>query len=183
MTSNIQCDQHRSSYSRVRRWHSKLQKQLLITWKTVKFTEKCTGHNLCLSFLYCSNKIHSNKRAYLVRYSYITDTHKTVCASSVVMRYSHDVHETNTCRADHVCLSVRTIQLEKWRVDFDEMRYGRNASADYPMLVLFNFLQSAIPTWRTDVLVRWEWLPQLNTESHNDVWIIHDLGTAILCTM
>jgi hypothetical protein len=28
------------------------------------------------------------------------------------MRSSHDVHEMNAYRADHVCLSVRMIQLE-----------------------------------------------------------------------
>jgi hypothetical protein len=56
------------------------------------------------------------------------------------MRSLHDVHETNACRAGHVCLSVRMIQLESRWTDLDEIWYGRHAIGDYPKIVLYNFL-------------------------------------------
>jgi hypothetical protein len=44
----------------------------------------------------------------------------------LILRSLHDVHEMNTSRADHVCLSVRMIQLENRWTDLDEIWYGRN---------------------------------------------------------
>jgi hypothetical protein len=74
------------------------------------------------------------------------------------MRYSHDVLEMNAYRAGHVCLSVcpsvRMIQLENRWTDLDEIWYGRYATEDYPKIILFNYLQLVIPTWRTNQFVR-----------------------------
>jgi hypothetical protein len=50
------------------------------------------------------------------------------------MRSLHDVHQMNAYMADHVCLSVRMIQLENRWTDLDEIWYGRYA-------ILFNFIQ------------------------------------------
>jgi hypothetical protein len=38
------------------------------------------------------------------------------------------------------------IQLENLHKDFDEYWYGYYATGGYPKLILFNFLQSVIPT-------------------------------------
>jgi hypothetical protein len=59
-------------------------------------------------------------------------------------------------RAGNVCLSVCMIKLENWWTDFDEIWYGRYAVGGYRFLILFNFLQSIIPTWQTNELVRLE---------------------------
>jgi hypothetical protein len=76
------------------------------------------------------------------------------------MRSLHDLHEMNTYRAGHVCLSVRLsvhiIQLENLWTDVDEICYGRYAIGVYPKIVLSNFLQSVIPTWQANKLVRWD---------------------------
>jgi hypothetical protein len=72
------------------------------------------------------------------------------------MRPLHDVHETNAYRAGHVCPSVRMIKLDNPWTDLNEIWYGRYATGDYPKIVLFNFLQSVIPTWRANKLVRWD---------------------------
>jgi hypothetical protein len=53
-----------------------------------------------------------------------------------------------------LCLSVRMIQLEKRRTDLNEFWYERYAIGCYHKLVLFNFLQSIIPTWRKNEIVR-----------------------------
>jgi hypothetical protein len=66
----------------------------------------------------------------------------------------HDVHETDAYSADHVCLSVRMIQYENRWPDLDEIWHVRYAISVNPKIVLFNFLQSVIPTWRTNKLVR-----------------------------
>jgi hypothetical protein len=72
------------------------------------------------------------------------------------MRSLHNVHEMNANRADHVCLSVRMIQLDNLWTDLDEIWNGYYAIGIFPKIVLFNFLQSIIPTWRTNKLVRWD---------------------------
>jgi hypothetical protein len=72
------------------------------------------------------------------------------------MCYLHDVHEMNAHKADHFYLSVRIIQLDNRWTDLDEIWYGRFAIRDYPKIVLFNFLQSVIQTWRKNKLVRWD---------------------------
>jgi hypothetical protein len=72
------------------------------------------------------------------------------------MRSLHDVHEMNEYRAGHVCLSVRMIHLENHWMDLDEIWYGRYAIGDYLEIVIFDFLQSVIPTWQTNKLVRWD---------------------------
>jgi hypothetical protein len=75
---------------------------------------------------------------------------------SIVMRSLHDVHEMNAYGAGYVCLfvrpSARMIQLRNRWTDLDEIWYGRHAIGDYPKIVLLNFLQSVIPTWRTNEL-------------------------------
>jgi hypothetical protein len=71
------------------------------------------------------------------------------------MRSLHDVHEMNAYRAEHLSLSVRMIQFENRSTDLNEIWYGCCAFGIYPKIVLFNFLQSVIPTWRTNKLVRW----------------------------
>jgi hypothetical protein len=48
----------------------------------------------------------------------------------------------NTLSADHVCLSVRMIQLKNRSTDVNEIWYGRCATGDYPKVVLLSFLQS-----------------------------------------
>jgi hypothetical protein len=65
------------------------------------------------------------------------------------MHSLHDVQEMNTYTTDNVCLSVRTIQLEKRWTDLDGILYGRYVIGGYPEL-----LQSLIPTWRTNEFVR-----------------------------
>jgi hypothetical protein len=66
--------------------------------------------------------------------------------SILVARSLHDVHEMKAYWAGHVCLSVRMIQLENRWMDLDEILYGRYAIGYYPTIVLFDFLQSVIPT-------------------------------------
>jgi hypothetical protein len=67
------------------------------------------------------------------------------------MRYLQDVHEMNVYRAGPVCLyvlpSVRMIELETHWTNFDYVWCRRHATAVCPELLLFNFLQSVIPTW------------------------------------
>jgi hypothetical protein len=53
-----------------------------------------------------------------------------------------------------ICLSVCMIQLGNRWTDLDEIWYGCYALGAYPKIVLFNFLQSVVPTWRTNELVR-----------------------------
>jgi hypothetical protein len=55
------------------------------------------------------------------------------------MRSLH--HETNACRAYHVCLYVRKIQLKNSYMDLDEIWYGSSAIPVYPKIVPFSFLQ------------------------------------------
>jgi hypothetical protein len=45
------------------------------------------------------------------------------------------------------------IQLEN-QMDLDEIWYGHYAIGEYPKIILFNFLQLAIPTWQINKLVR-----------------------------
>jgi hypothetical protein len=49
-----------------------------------------------------------------------------------------DMHEINAYWADHVCLSVRMIQLENRWTDLDEIWCGRFAIEGYHKLLLFN---------------------------------------------
>jgi hypothetical protein len=70
------------------------------------------------------------------------------------MRSLHDVHEMNAYRARHVY--VRMIQLKDRWTDLDEIWYGRYAIGDYPKIVLYNFLQSVMPAWPANELVRWD---------------------------
>jgi hypothetical protein len=48
------------------------------------------------------------------------------------------------------------IQLENRQADLDETWYGHYAIGDYPKIVLFNFLQSVIPTWQMNKFVWWD---------------------------
>jgi hypothetical protein len=48
------------------------------------------------------------------------------------------------------------IQLKNCWMDFDEIWYGHYATGGYPKIVLFNFLDSVIPTWWMHEFVRWE---------------------------
>jgi hypothetical protein len=47
------------------------------------------------------------------------------------------------------------IQLENRCVDLDEIWYGLYAIGGYAEIMLLNFLQSVIPTWRMNKLVKW----------------------------
>jgi hypothetical protein len=67
----------------------------------------------------------------------------------------HNVHEINAYRAGHVCLSVHMIQLKNRWMDLDKISYGHYATGDYPKIIIYNLLQSVIPTWRANKLVRW----------------------------
>jgi hypothetical protein len=86
------------------------------------------------------------------------------CRKKIIVQFSlyyllcslHGVHEMNTYRADHVCLSVRMIQLENCWTDFAEIWCRLYAIGGYHKIFLFNFLQSLLSTWRTHELVRWE---------------------------
>jgi hypothetical protein len=60
-----------------------------------------------------------------------------------------------TSRADHVCLSVRIIQLKNYWTDFDESWYRRYNIGVCPKIGLFDFLKSVISTWRTNEFMRW----------------------------
>jgi hypothetical protein len=55
------------------------------------------------------------------------------------------------------------IQLENRWTDLDEIWYGRYAIGDNPKIERYNFLQSVIPTWRANKLVRWN---RHNTRRH-----------------
>jgi hypothetical protein len=76
------------------------------------------------------------------------------------MRSLHVMHEINiyiyihAYRAGHVCPSVRMIHLENRWTDLDEIYYGHYDIGDNPKIVLFNFLQLVIPTWRTNKFVK-----------------------------
>jgi hypothetical protein len=70
------------------------------------------------------------------------------------MRSLHDVREMNAYRANHVRLSIHMIQLENRWTDLCEIWYGSYVIGVCHKIVLFNFLQSAITTWRTNETVR-----------------------------
>jgi hypothetical protein len=73
------------------------------------------------------------------------------------MRYFHDMHEMNAYRVGHVDLSVCPHDSTREELDgLDEIWYGCYAIWDYPKIVLYNFLQSVIPTWRANKVVRWD---------------------------
>jgi hypothetical protein len=55
-----------------------------------------------------------------------------------------------------VQLSVCMIQRKNFWTDFDKTSYARYAIVAYPKIVLFDFLQFVIPTWRTNKLVKWD---------------------------
>jgi hypothetical protein len=57
---------------------------------------------------------------------------------NIVNRSLHDVHEMNGHTADHVCPSVRCIQLDNSSTDLDEISCGRYAIGSYPKVTLFN---------------------------------------------
>jgi hypothetical protein len=48
----------------------------------------------------------------------------------VLMRSLHDVRDMDAYRADHVCLSIRMIQLKNHWTDLDEIWYGRYTIGD-----------------------------------------------------
>jgi hypothetical protein len=67
------------------------------------------------------------------------------------VRSLHDVKKINAYKAEmYVCPSVRMVELEKRWTDFDEIWCGLYAVGNCPKL------QSIIPTWRTNELVRWD---------------------------
>jgi hypothetical protein len=72
------------------------------------------------------------------------------------MRSLYDVYEMNACRCLSVRLSVRMMQLESSWTDVDEIWCERYAIEVQPKIVLLNFLQPVISTWRTNYLVRWD---------------------------
>jgi hypothetical protein len=47
------------------------------------------------------------------------------------------------------------IQIENSWKDLDEIWNGRYAIRDNPKIVFYNFLQSVIPAWQANKLVRW----------------------------
>jgi len=53
-------------------------------------------------------------------------------------------------------VSVRMIQVENSWMDLGEIWYERCAIGVYLKIVIFIFLQSVIPTWGKNKLVRWE---------------------------
>jgi hypothetical protein len=67
-----------------------------------------------------------------------------------------DVHEMNAYRADHVHLSVRTIQLENSRKHLAKIWHGLYANGGYPEIVRFSFLQLVISTRCRQEPMRWE---------------------------
>jgi hypothetical protein len=98
----------------------------------------------------------------------------------------------NTCWADHVSLSlpsrlsVLMIQLENCRAVLDKIWYERYAIVIYSKIIILNFLQSVIPTRRTNDRVRW--IGTSATYSRVLLWCkekdfqeVHDFGTVILC--
>jgi hypothetical protein len=72
------------------------------------------------------------------------------------MRSLHDVHEINAKRSGHVCLSVRVIQIENRWSDLYGIWCAWYATTYVSKIVISNFLQSVISTWRTNKLVRWD---------------------------
>jgi hypothetical protein len=88
-----------------------------------------------------------------------------------------------------VCPSVHVIQLENRWMDVNEIWYGCYATGDYPQIVLYNFLQSVIPTWRTNKLVRWSQHEHHLQQGHTVVYDekdfrkIQNFGEIILCIM
>jgi hypothetical protein len=72
----------------------------------------------------------------------------------------HDVYEMNAYRTDPVCLSVRPsvcmVQIKNTWTDLDEISCGRYAIGVCRIIVIFNFLQSMIPTFQTNELLRWD---------------------------
>jgi hypothetical protein len=57
---------------------------------------------------------------------------KKLNPKGIIMHFLHIVHEMNTYRAAHVCLSLCMIQLEKHWMDLVEIWYGGYAIGDYP---------------------------------------------------
>jgi hypothetical protein len=55
-----------------------------------------------------------------------------------------------------LCLSVRMIELKNCWTDLGEILYGLYAARNCPKIVIFNYLQSVIPTWRTNELLMWD---------------------------
>jgi hypothetical protein len=48
------------------------------------------------------------------------------------------------------------IQIENSLMDLDEMWYEHCAIGSFPKIVFLSFLQSSIPEWQMNVLVRWD---------------------------
>jgi hypothetical protein len=61
------------------------------------------------------------------------------------------------------------IQLKNCWMDLDEIWYGCYAIEGYPIVVVFNFLQSIIPTWQMIELVKWGRHMPLTIGPCNDV--------------
>jgi hypothetical protein len=55
-------------------------------------------------------------------------------------------------------------------MDLDEIWYGCYATGDYPKIVLLNFLQPVIPTWREQTYEVGSALAPLAT--YSDVWFL-----------
>jgi hypothetical protein len=87
------------------------------------------------------------------------------------MHSLNDVHEMNAYRTGHVCLSICMIQLKNHWTELDGIRYRRYAIGDYHKIVLYNFQQSVIPTWRGEQTceVR-STLAPLVVGPYSDVW-------------
>jgi hypothetical protein len=77
------------------------------------------------------------------------------------MHLLHDVHKMNTYRTYHVCLSFHpSFCLSAWFILRTSGQILMEFGMDFGgccIIVMFNSLQSLIPTWWTNELVRWDW--------------------------
>jgi hypothetical protein len=84
----------------------------------------------------------------------------SVCVPPIIvmlfMSSLHDVHEMNSYRAGHVCLSVRLHHSIREPLDgFGWNLVWTYATGVYSKLVLLNFLQLEVPRWQTNELMKW----------------------------
>jgi hypothetical protein len=124
-----------------------LVKYQFLTMLTYHLTKEFNFH--CSSNVTCDIKLLLH--GYILHVATFTST--TPC---IYYAFFANVHKMKAYRASHVCLSVRMIQLENRCTDLDEIWYGHYVTRDYPKIILFNFLQSVIPTWRTNKPTRWD---------------------------
>jgi hypothetical protein len=54
-----------------------------------------------------------------------------------------------------VCMYICMKEFKNCWTDLDEIWYGYYATAVYPKITLFNFLQTVTPTQQTNKLLRW----------------------------